>query len=76
MKLKPVTKVDPMERRALRFRQSFVELVAAYREFYERQTDGQSITESALLEQMGRQFMDEDKGFQKFLKSREDDAAK
>ena len=69
MKLKSIIKIDPVERLALRMHQSFIQMLTDYRAFYEAQT-GHPISASELVEQMGKQFMTEDKEFQKFLKAR------
>ena len=75
MKLKRVTTNDPVERVALSLHQSLTANLAAYREFY-KQTYGDEISLSQLVEEMAKSFMAEDKAFQKFMGLESEKAAR
>lgn len=75
MKLKRVTTNDPVERVALSLHQSLTSNLAAYREFY-KQTYGDEISLSQLVEEMAKSFMTEDKAFQKYMGNESEKAAR
>lgn len=66
MKIKKVTQNDPVERLAVSVRQSVMKTLEAYRDFY-KQTYGEEIERSQLVEQILREFMASDKDFQKHV---------
>ena len=64
MKLKKVTKNDPVERLAVSIKKSTMEMLAAYQTHYKK-TYGEDIERSHLVEEMLREFMLTDKDFVK-----------
>lgn len=69
MKLRKVTKNDPMERLAVSVHQSTVNLLAAYQSRY-KEIYGEDITTSHLVEEMLREYMMTDKDFMKAQQSK------
>jgi hypothetical protein len=65
MRLKKVTSNDPIERLAVSVKRSTQQMVETYRDYY-RTTYGEEIERSHLVEEILRDFMLQDKGFQKF----------
>jgi hypothetical protein len=65
MRLKKVTSNDPIERLAVSVKRSTQLMVETYRDYY-RTTYGEEIERSHLVEEILRDFMLQDKGFQKF----------
>lgn len=68
MKLKKVTNFDPVERLAVSVRQSTLQALAAYQEHY-KNTYGEGIERSQLVEEILRDYMETDKAFQKAMAS-------
>jgi hypothetical protein len=65
MKLKKVTKNDPIERLAVSVHQSVLDLLERYRSHY-KATYGEEIERSHLVEEMLRDYMESDKDFMKW----------
>jgi len=65
MKLKKVTKNDPIERLAVSVHQSALDLLARYQAHY-KATYGEEIERSHLVEEMLRDYMESDKDFMKW----------
>ena len=68
MKLKRVTKNDPMLRLAVSIPTSCNNILLAYQDFY-KSTTGDEIPMGLLVEQILREYTEEDKEFAKFLKT-------
>jgi hypothetical protein len=64
MKLKKVTQIDPIERLAVSIRNSTMTRLEAYRAHY-KETYGEDIERSHLVEQMLVEFMNSDRDFTK-----------
>lgn len=76
MKLKKVTKHDPIARLAVSIHQSTMDLLSAYQAHY-KATYGEDIERSHLVEEVLRDYMEADKNFVKAMeKARERPAAK
>lgn len=65
MKLKKVTKNDPIERLAVSVHQSTLDLLARYQAHY-KATYGEEIERSHLVEELLRDYMETDKDFMKW----------
>jgi hypothetical protein len=68
MKLKKVTKNDPIERLAVSIHQSTMDMLARYQAHY-KATYGEEIERSHLVEEMLRDYMESDKDFVKWQSS-------
>lgn len=68
MKLKKVTKNDPIERLAVSVHQSVLDLLERYRSHY-KATYSEEIERSHLVEELLRDYMETDKDFMKWLAS-------
>lgn len=64
MKLKKVTKNDPLERLAVSVRKSTLDMLGRYQSYYKK-TYGEDIERSHLVEEILKEFMSSDKTFMK-----------
>lgn len=69
IKLRKLSKADTAARLAVSVKSSTLNSLEVYREMYEKQY-GEPIERSQLVDEMLRDFMVSDKGFQKYLTER------